>query len=520
MLGAGAGIGYGVSNSGGTNACVACGHANPAGSARWCGVCGAKLPTPGGVPTRAAEPANEPRPDRSSGTGDQDERTAAGWLVGSPGRLAGQATKVRPDEQPNTHRRPRTLAIGGAVAVVVILVVIAVPAVLNDPDPAPVSSANDPDPAAVSSENDPDPAAVTPDDVVTNGWVALPVDGGDGDHDIYLAGLGREAFRVTGSDSDDLDELCPALSADGTRLAYGQAKGTSDTSHADGTLIVADVNPDGSLSEALRVETGPGSAPPCSTWSPAGDRLAVGVRNSADWHTPGDIWIVSTDSGTATVLEDRYVSHDPPASFTYSDMEWSPDGAELAVSGEDGVSLYSVAVSSWRSLPETQGARTLSWSPDGTRIVYEFDFDGSPDEIRVAEVDGPRNELLAGNYESLHGIGPVWSPHGDQIVYLRRACDKCRDEHAVVLVAPGGNEIVLPHLRLPGADAFSWPYRVTWSPDGSHLLYAAWGGVLIAVPLDLTSAPVVLYEGEIAGYGDGYHLASQVWGRGSPAPSN
>jgi outer membrane protein assembly factor BamB len=78
-----------VNTSGGTNACEACGHANPEDGARWCGVCGAELPAPAGAPTRPVETANELSPDRSSGTGDQTAGTTPGrWVASSPRRLA------------------------------------------------------------------------------------------------------------------------------------------------------------------------------------------------------------------------------------------------------------------------------------------------------------------------------------------------------------------------------------------------------------------------------------------------
>lgn len=369
-----------------------------------------------------------------------------------------------------------------------------------------------------------------------NGWVAFPVGGPDGDHDIYLVGLGEQAFRVAGSDSDGLDQWCPAFSPDGARLAYGEAE-ANDTEHARGTLVVGDVSSDGTLSEAFRVGMGPGSAAPCPTWSPDGKRLAVGVGKSSDGNPPGDIWIVPADNGSPTVLEDMYVSHNPPVTSLYSDMEWSPDGTELAVTGQEGISLYSVADGDWRLLDGTRGARTLSWSPDGSQIVYEFNFDDSPDEIRVVEVDGTGSYLLVGDYGALHGIGPVWSPTGDQIVY-QRVCDtfpfegstrdSCSERHEVVLVTPDGSETVLPFLQLPGTDSYWWPWRVTWSPDGSHLLYSAWSNhplptsagknALIAVPLDPGQPPILLYEGGIVSYPEGYQLASQSWGRQAQSP--
>jgi Tol biopolymer transport system component len=361
------------------------------------------------------------------------------------------------------------------------------------------------------------PVATTiPPSNLGNGWVAFPVGGPDGDFDIYLVGFDEEAFRVAGSDSDGVDQLCPAFSADGARLAYGEAEGNRESGYSDGTMVVSDVSGDGSLSETFRVDMGPGSALPCATWSRDGEWIAVGVRNG-DWGTPGDIWLVPGDNGSPIVLQGAYVSHDPPAGSLYSDLEWSPDGTELAVTGQEGIGVYSVADDDWRVLDGTRGARTLTWSPDGTEIAYEYDFDGSPDEIRLADVDGAGEMMLAGDYEALHGIGPVWSPAGDQIAYQRAFSG---ERHEVVLVTNEGSETVLPNIHLPepGDDNPFWfVSRVTWSPDGSHLLYRAQAtgdDALIAVPLDPEIPPVKLHEGAVAGYEEGYQLASQSWGGG------
>ncbi len=108
---------------------------------------------------------------------------------------------------------------------------------------------------------------------------------------------------------------------------------------------------------------------------------------------------------------------------------------------------------------------------------------------------------MVGNYEALHGIGPAWSPNGDQILYQRVCCGG--ERHEVVLVTLDGQEVILPQLQLPGIEGTWWPRSVTWSPDGSQLLVRAWNyenetgqNALIAVPVDPESDPVMLYRGD------------------------
>lgn len=361
----------------------------------------------------------------------------------------------------------------------------------------------------------------------SNGWIAFArfgsgPPGPDGwvERDIYLVREGGAAHRIVGSDADSLDQVCPAFSPDGRRLAHGEADGTADADYHDAALVISDLDAEGNASESLRIDVGGTRPPPCAVWSADGRRVAFAFPFDPDRSEAGsEVWVATLADGHADVVSDL------PA----SDLEWSPDGSQLAIAigqtdgrqsvGEGSIRLYDADRREMRTLvaPGPTGVWTLTWSPDGSRIAYQrgrSDGGSFDQEIWVVQVDGSGEYPIARGFGSVYGVGPVWSPTGDRIVYQRMKTAGT-EAHDVVLVTPDGeSKVVLPDLRLPGTDAsVSWrPDSVTWSPDGRELLYTAWisgrpGRALISRPLDRGSDPVVLQE-DVDGSGE-----NRSWGR-------
>jgi Tol biopolymer transport system component len=384
-----------------------------------------------------------------------------------------------------------------------------------------------------------------------NGWVAFTAEG-----DIWLAALDRDARRVVGEDMDGIQQLCPAFSADGKRLAFGRVEGhgTEPFMNGDGTegavpasfrkaaLVVSDVSDMGVVTDRLAVDVGNALPPPCPVWSPDGTRVAFGVNRTSPVNptksaTGSEVWAVTLGDRGVKKLRDLLAT----------DLEWSPDGALLAIaSGTNGLvrggalldgmlRLYEPGSGAMRSLEGTAGAIELAWSPDGQYIAYTgVGHTGRDDgrELRLVDVETGRQRTLAGRYGVLHGIGPVWSPDGKTIAYQRGLSG----EHSEVVLLTADDlgdeseqprETVVPVTARNAADRFD-PYRVTWSPDGEYLLIMGWGHppdnpstsedpFLTAIPLDPAKPKVVLARGTPLDVGEGYpdttFVPIQRWGR-------
>jgi Tol biopolymer transport system component len=371
-----------------------------------------------------------------------------------------------------------------------------------------------------------------PSGVPANGWIAFtvtddPADRGS-DEDIWLVALDQEPRRVIGTDTDAIDELCPAFSPDGRRLAYGRVEGSA------ATLGIVDVAADGHISAPITIGIGDGQPPPCPVWSPDGDRIAVAVNRTSPVNPQtsargSEVWVVSMPNRQITTLPDLLAT----------DLEFSPDGSQLAIASgvdqlvsgnvlHDGrIHLFALETGTRRSLDASLGATALTWAPDSRRIAYEAvpaDND-SEAELRVVDIATEEHDVLA-SYSRMHGIGPAWSPHGEAIVYQRLIGSG--ERHEVVLVsATDGSEVVI-RASVESTDGTSlslFPFWVVWSPDGQYLLDLAWAmadnvflePLLTAVPLDPGMPTLLLSDlaGVVAydGYDGSTFVPIQTWGR-------
>jgi Tol biopolymer transport system component len=370
-----------------------------------------------------------------------------------------------------------------------------------------------------------------------NGWIA--VDAYQGDSDIYLVRPGEQVRRLKVAGSDAASDACPAWSPDGTRLLFGRLTGSPDTTSSDAELVIVPVDQNGTAGTPTVIALDgfkvlghePEGFHPCGTWAPDGRWVAFAGT--------GEVWVVDTQTGAIRHLPD----------LRPSDLEWRPGTDELTIAGDMGtnegaptlstpITVYSVSTGELRQLGSVQAAH-ITWSPDGTSLAYTGG-EREPDtrELRLVDGDGTNERpLVADIGPTIHGIGPVWSPTGDRIAYQRcqgehlepnrdRVCSGERHEVVLVSVADGTETVIEP----PKADGHKWyPFTVSWSPDGTTLLYAAWnfdgqplpdGGKtlpegVIAVPADMPSDATVLIELDrpVPGYASHRWAPIQMWGR-------
>jgi Tol biopolymer transport system component len=140
-----------------------------------------------------------------------------------------------------------------------------------------------------------------------------------------------------------------------------------------------------------------------------------------------------------------------------------------------------------------------SWSPDGNQLVVVRRACGSTDStspcssdeqgvsLAIVNADGTDVRAL-GSKESRDALAPEWSPDGKLIAFVDYA-------GSVKLITPDGESVPMPAAPTTSAS-------VSWSPDSSKLAYDRYnekGTASVAVVLDRASGRETVLRGEQSG---------------------
>ncbi len=201
-----------------------------------------------------------------------------------------------------------------------------------------------------------------------------------------------------------------------------------------------------------------------------GTALAAGNGQIAAW-TDGDVFTVNASAGPGF----RYHVISTPA-FQPS---WSPDGNRIAMAASGGIAVLDLASGGTRVLtasPPSESDLFPSWTPDGARIVFlrgaSVVDSSTPDQVMSIAADGGGEPALLGTL-----------PHDTTDIDWASGGRYARTKNGVRELAVGtlnGEERVLGRA----ADG------VSWSPDGSRIVYSSFDALWITSPDAWPGTPV------------------------------
>ena len=199
--------------------------------------------------------------------------------------------------------------------------------------------------------------------------------------------------------------------------------------------------------------------------SPDGARLAFAMRPDAGDAGPADIYV--TEGAGRTPM--RLTSH--PADDRYP--AWSADASTIAFVRIDGqacdIMLMTLADKRERRLASCGNLEEprVNWSTKGDWLVESFAPGPAPIRgwqiARVSAITGVREALTLPNPGTLGDYSPAVSPDGSRIAFVRGINGATSDIHVVSMNGGTPTRITWDNQDLVGLD---------WSADGQSIVYA------------------------------------------------
>jgi len=236
------------------------------------------------------------------------------------------------------------------------------------------------------------------------------------------------------------------------------------------------------------------------SWSPDGASLAFSKVGPAGNY---QLAILRRGAKAPRVLtSNRYGSDSQPA--------WSPDGARIAFVRARSEALWSKRALFVRRLAGHTAKRISNaptpdhpaWAPSGRQIAIDGLSAYGDDEhrgLRLVDVaTGAVTDLTHPQY-GRDGFA-AWSPDGRQLAFLRSSGGQ--DREIRVLTLANGEERGMPYWP-------NWvaPHDLTWSPDGTRIAAAGFGGGGLGAPPAIWTFKPDGSDRRFLRYGYSFHFA-------------
>jgi Tol biopolymer transport system component len=160
---------------------------------------------------------------------------------------------------------------------------------------------------------------------------------------------------------------------------------------------------------------------------------------------------------------------------------WSPDNDHIYFSGRQsgtGAGIYSISTSTRELKPILLGDNLgdqlvahLSCSPDGGQLAFVRTVNRP--QIFLADADGKNLRQITFD-ENMSAFYPAWSPDGKRLAFYRYVRSGGARMGLMILTLEGGALTEVVGGSRGTSQIFNF-WEPSWSPDGSHIIWAAPG---------------------------------------------
>lgn len=325
-------------------------------------------------------------------------------------------------------------------------------------------------------------------------------------HQRTVIAVPEGGYKTIPFTSDEGAQVQPSFSPDGNQVAYAWS-GVKGNKRDIYLKLLGSENP-------LRL-TSDGSDNYSPIWSPDGRSIAF-LRNSDD---DRGIYIVAAIGGPAR----KVYSPKGTIEWNRATLSWSPDGKTLIF--PDGKTssapsqIYSLSLDTLQAKPVTTPPKYWDgdvgpvFSPDGTKIAFLRAVDAAVRDIYIVDVNGGNPQRITTDNRYVNAI--AWARDGKSLVF---SSDRGGKFSLWRIALSGGNPIRLP---VGGEDAFS----PAIAPRGDRMVYAQSSSKWSIMRMDLdsasakdTPAPMLSSTQQDSApqiSPDGKHIAFQSWRSGT-----
>ena len=249
----------------------------------------------------------------------------------------------------------------------------------------------------------------------------------------------------------------PPSAAEGLIAFYSDRDGNPEiyVMHADGTGLLR-------LTDDPAFDDSP-------ALSPDGRQIAfLSARHDPDPHFPDlkyEIYLIDSDGSNLRRLTETAAAENHPA--------WSPDGSRISFDADyDGDGYYEIYTLSvdgsglTRLTNNRANDQFADWSTDGSKIAFASDRRGNWD-LFVMDADGTNQQALTDSPD--WELFPAWSPDGSRIAFNWLVPRSRNTDIFIMDVPPDPSATNGTARQLTDSPAFD--ENPAWSPDGSQIAF-------------------------------------------------